>query len=413
MNKEFYAGNRKSLYQKLEAGSLVVVFSGHAPIKTNDENYPFFTNRNFLYLTGIEQENIVLMAYVGEGTIEETLYLLPPDAFAERWTGRRIKEEEAEELSGITNYKYVAAFRNDLSRQLFSGNVKKVYLDFDKVYENTPAVEAYRLGNYLKEHAPFVGLGNLHPIMKQLRLIKKPCEIEAMKKAETITKAGIEAMMKASKPGMYEYQYKAEFDYALAQHGCLAPAFPSIISAGANHFCIHYYEYTGQAKDGDMILNDVGAQYDHLFNDVSRGWPCNGKFSERQRLLYTCAYRTSQHMFSIIRPGMKMADVDRLAREYNFEQLKAIGLCDRYEDVGRYIWHGGAHHVGWDTHDLVDVDIVEPGMVFCVDIGIYCEEWGIGFRLEDNCLVTEDSCENLTASIPRTIEEIESVMGGE
>ena len=413
MNKEFYAGNRKSLYQKLEAGSLVVVFSGHAPIKTNDENYPFFTNRNFLYLTGIEQENIVLMAYVGEGTIEETLYILPPDAFAERWTGRRIKEEEAEELSGITNYKYVAAFQNDLSRQLFSGNVKKVYLDFDKVYENTPAVEAYRLGNYLKEHAPFVGLGNLHPIMKQLRLIKKPCEIEAMKKAETITKAGIEAMMKASKPGMYEYQYKAEFDYALAQHGCLEPAFPSIISAGANNFCIHYYEYTGQAKDGDMILNDVGAQYDHLFNDVSRGWPCNGKFSERQRLLYTCAYRTSQHMFSIIRPGMKMADVDRLAREYNFEQLKAIGLCDRYEDVGRYIWHGGAHHVGWDTHDLVDVDIVEPGMVFCVDIGIYCEEWGIGFRLEDNCLVTEDSCENLTASIPRTIEEIESVMGGE
>ena len=413
MNKEFYAGNRKSLYQKLEAGSLVVVFSGHAPIKTNDENYPFFTNRNFLYLTGIEQENIVLMAYVGEGTIEETLYLLPPDAFAERWTGRRIKEEEAEELSGITNYKYVAAFRNDLSRQLFSGNVKKVYLDFDKVYENTPAVEAYRLGKYLKEHAPFVGLGNLHPIMKQLRLIKKPCEIEAMKKAETITKAGIEAMMKTSKPGMYEYQYKAEFDYALAQHGCLEPAFPSIISAGANNFCIHYYEYTGQAKDGDMILNDVGAQYDHLFNDVSRGWPCNGKFSERQRLLYTCAYRTSQHMFSIIRPGMKMADVDRLAREYNFEQLKAIGLCDRYEDVGRYIWHGGAHHVGWDTHDLVDVDIVEPGMVFCVDIGIYCEEWGIGFRLEDNCLVTEDSCENLTASIPRTIEEIESVMGGE
>ena len=413
MNKEFYAGNRKSLYQKLEAGSLVVAFSGHAPIKTNDENYPFFTNRNFLYLTGIEQENIVLMAYVGEGTIEETLYLLPPDAFAERWTGRRIKEEEAEELSGITNYKYVAAFQNDLSRQLFSGNVKKVYLDFDKVYENTPAVEAYRLGNYLKEHAPFVGLGNLHPIMKQLRLIKKPCEIEAMKKAETITKAGIEAMMKTSKPGMYEYQYKAEFDYALAQHGCLAPAFPSIISAGANNFCIHYYEYTGQAKDGDMILNDVGAQYDHLFNDVSRGWPCNGKFCERQRLLYTCAYRTSQHMFSIIRPGMKMADVDRLAREYNFEQLKAIGLCDRYEDVGRYIWHGGAHHVGWDTHDLVDVDIVEPGMVFCVDIGIYCEEWGIGFRLEDNCLVTEDSCENLTASIPRTIEEIESVMGGE
>lgn len=159
-----------------------------------------------------------------------------------------------------------------------------------------------------------------------------------------------------------------------------------------------------------MVLNDVGAQYDHLFNDVSRGWPCNGKFTEKQRLLYTCAYNTSQHMFSIIKPGMKMADVDRLAREYNYTQLKAIGLCETYDDIGKYMWHGGAHHVGWDTHDLVEAEIIEPGMVFCVDIGIYCEEWGIGFRLEDNCLVTEDGCENLTASIPRTIEEIEKVM---
>lgn len=161
-----------------------------------------------------------------------------------------------------------------------------------------------------------------------------------------------------------------------------------------------------------MILNDVGAKYDNLFNDVSRGYPVNGKFSERQKQLYMCAYNTSQHMFSIIKPGMKMRDVDRLAREFNFEQLKALGLCDKLEEVGKYIWHGGAHHVGYDTHDLVEAEIIEPGMVFCVDIGIYCEEWGIGFRLEDNCLVTENGCENLTGAIPRTIEDIEAVMAG-
>lgn len=412
MNKEFYAGNRKSLYQKLEAGSLVVVFSGHAPIKTNDENYPFFTNRNFLYLTGIEQENIVLMAYVGEGTIEETLYLLPQDAFAERWTGRRIKEEEAEELSGITNYKYVAAFRNDLSRQLFSGNVKKVYLDFDKVYENTPAVEAYRLGKYLKEHAPFVGLGNLHPIMKQLRLIKKPCEIEAMKKAETITKAGIEAMMKTSKPGMYEYQYKAEFDYALAQRGVLSPGFPSIISSGKNNFKIHYYDYRGQAQDGDMILNDVGAVWDYEINDVSRAFPCNGRFNDRQKLLYECIYNTSEYMFSTLKPGVPLLDVDKIIRKYTFEQLKEAGVCKNFEDIGTYMWHGGAHHVGFDVHDVVEGSgLTVPGVVFCVDIGVYHEEWGIGFRLEDNCLITEDGCENLSRAIPRQIDEIEAFIG--
>ena len=168
----------------------------------------------------------------------------------------------------------------------------------------------------------------------------------------------------------------------------------------------------GKVQDGDMVLADVGAKYDNLFNDVSRGWPANGKFSERQRQLYGCAYRTSQHMFSIIKPGMPMADVDRLAREYNYGQLKELGLCHSYEEVGKYIWHGGAHHVGYDVHDLVEAETVQPGMVFCVDIGIYCEEWGIGFRLEDNCLVTEDGCENLTVAIPRTIEDIEATIRG-
>ena len=414
MNKEFYIGNRETLYGNVEPESLVILFSGHAPIKTNDENYPFFTNRNFLYLTGIEQENTVLMTYVGRGNeqCEEVLFILPPDAFAERWTGRRIKAEQAAEISGIGGLKYVDEFMDMLKKYLFSGDVKNVYLDFDKVYESEPGKEAYRLGNYLKEHAPFAELKNLYPLLKSQRLVKKPCEIEAMKKAETITKAGIEAMMRASKPGMYEYQYKAEFDYALAQHGVLSPGFPSIISAGQNNFCIHYYDYRGQAKDGDMILNDVGAVWDYEINDVSRAWPCNGKFSDRQRLLYECVYNTSEYMFQTLKPGVPLMEVDNMIRKYNFEQLKQAGVCKNYEDIHTYMWHGGAHHVGFDVHDVVDArGLAVPGVVFCVDIGVYHEEWGIGFRLEDNCLITENGCENLSAAIPRKIDEIEAFMG--
>lgn len=412
MKREFYIENRKELYRNLEPGSLLIMFSGHAPIKTNDENYPFFTNRNFLYLTGVEQENTILMAVVGDSGAKETLYILPPDAHAERWNGRRIKVDEAEAISGIQDYKFLNEFRDDLSKELFAWDRERVYLDFDRVYEKEPGKEAYELGRYIKEHAPFLKLENVYPKLRTQRTIKKSCEIEAMKKAETITKAGIEAMMKASKPGMYEYQYKAEFDYALAQHGVLSPGFPSIISAGDNNFCIHYYGYKGQAKDGDMILNDVGAVWDYEINDVSRAWPCNGKFSERQKLLYQCAYNTSEYMFKTLKPGVPLMEVDNMIRKYNFEQLKEAGVCKNFDEIGTYMWHGGAHHVGFDVHDAVDGrGLAVPGVVFCVDIGIYHEEWGIGFRLEDNCLITENGCENLSRAIPRTIEEIEAFMG--
>ena len=254
----------------------------------------------------------------------------------------------------------------------------------------------------------------IHNCHKQLcaqRTIKKPCEIAAMRKAETITKAGIEAMMRASRPGMYEYEYKAEYDHALTSRGVLEPAFTSIIAAGENNFCIHYYSYTGQAKDGDLVLNDVGAAWDGMCTDVSRSWPCNGKFSEKQRQLYECAYRTSEHMFATIRPGMPMAEVDRECHRYCGELLREIGLLGQDEAPEKYMWHGGAHHVGYDVHDQVDMTRpVAAGMVFCVDVGIYVEEWGIGFRLEDNCLVTEDGCENLSAAIPRSIADIEAFM---
>lgn len=411
MEKEFYRENRETLYRSVENNSLVILFAGHAPKRSNDENYEFYANRNFLYLTNVEQENTVLMTAVYEKDVEEFLYILPPDAMAERWTGRRLKAAEIEALSEITNTKYLDKFMDALWLYLRAKGIENVYLDFDKLEDGEADVESYRLARYLQKEFPFVRIRNLQNQLRAQRTIKKPCEIEALRKAEAITGEAIVAMMKASKPGMYEYQYKAEFDYVLAQHGVLMSGFPSIISAGDNNFCIHYYDYRGQAKDGDMILNDVGARWNHEINDVSRGWPCNGKFTEKQRLLYQCAYNTSEHMFQVLKPGIPMQDVDRMIREYCYEQLHAAGVCDSYEEIGTYMWHGGAHHIGFDVHDVVSRNITTaPGMVFCVDVGIYHEEWGIGFRLEDNCLITEDGCENLSAAIPRSIEEIEAIM---
>lgn len=412
MNKEFYCDNRQRFYRQMKENSLLVMFSGTEVRKTNDEFYPFYTDRNFLYLTGLDSKELALIAKKDkEGCIQEKIFILPPNLLEERWTGARIKPEQAQELSGIENIGYAGEFQEEFHRLASTGNYGHLYLDLYRVSPADRNQPAHLLLKRVAENYTYLKIENANTILRRLRTIKQPCEIEAMKKAERITCEGITAMMKASKPGMFEYQYKAVFDYVLGQYGPQGPAFPSIISAGKNNFCIHYYAYKGQAMDGDMVLNDVGAWYDYLMNDVSRGWPCNGKFSERQRLLYECALNTSNHMFDIIKPGMPMKEVDATARRYNAGLLVDAGVLDSPENIGTYMWHGGAHHVGFDVHDVVETpEVIAPGMVFCVDIGIYHEEWGVGFRLEDNCLVTEAGCENLSAITPRTIEEIEDTM---
>ena len=408
MEPQFYKGNRDAFMEKLEPGSLALFFSGSPVRKTADEDYGYFANRNFVYLTGMEQKDTILMMEKDASGYRETLFILPPNLIEERWTGSRMKPEEIEAVSMISSFAYKETFEEELKKVLTSGRIQKVYLDIDRMEGQVVVSAADSMEAFLKQEYPSMPIENSLPIMKMLRLIKKPCEIRAMEKAQEITKAGILAMMTHSKPGMYEYQYKAEYDYALAQHGVLEAGFPSIISAGKNNFCIHYYGYRGQAMDGDIVLNDVGVRWDNELTDVSRGWPCNGKYSSRQKLLFECQYNTSEHMFSMLKPGIPMKEVDAEIRRYCFEQLKEAGVCKSFDDI----WHGGAHHVGFDTHDVVSARdaIIQPGMVFCVDIGIYHEEWGIGFRLEDNCLITEDGCRNLSKDIPRTVEDIEAVM---
>lgn len=412
MNSEFYLGNRKRLYEKLPAGALLVMFSGEEVRKTNDEYYPFFADRSFVYLTGLECKEAVLVAMKdGDGATSERLYILPPNLLEERWTGVRVKPQEAMDISGVKDICFSGEFVEDIRKLAASGNYGHLYLDVYRVSGADIDRPAHKFLRYAQQQMPYLQIGNANALVRELRLIKQPCEIEALKEAEKITKAGILAMMKASRPGMYEYQYKAEFDHALGQFGPKGPGFPSIISAGKNNFCIHYYGYHGQAQDGDMVLNDVGAQYDNLITDVSRGWPCNGRYSDRQKLLYECALATSNYMFSIVKPGMKMKDVDATIRKYNCERLKEAGVLKSYDEIGTYMWHGGAHHIGFDVHDVVKTpEVIAPGMAFCIDVGIYHEEWGIGFRLEDDCLVTENGCENLSGMIPRTIGDIEAVM---
>ena len=411
MHSDYYAFNRRRFYEHMEESSVLILFSGIEIRRSSDEYYPFSPDRNFVYLTGLSCKESVFLALKDGGAVSERLYLLPPDPMAERWTGRRITPMEAEAASGVKDIRFAEAFESDVQSILSSGNYGTVYLDCRKHAPKDISRLSHSFADRLSEQYPNMKTADASAVLSRLRLIKSPEEINALRQAEKKTNAGIQAMMRASRPGMWEYQYKAEFDRALGQFGPEGPGFPSIISAGKNNFCIHYYSYTGQAQDGDMVLNDVGAQHDWMITDVSRGWPCNGRFTGKQKLLYECALATSDYLFSIIRPGMPMADVDATIRRYNFERLKDAGVLGSFDEIGKLMWHGGSHHIGYDVHDAVErPEILAPGMAFCVDVGIYHEEWGIGFRLEDNCLVTQTGCENLSREIPRTVYDIEAIM---
>ncbi len=409
MDSLFYTQNRRNLYATLPDESLLLVYAGDLLRKTADEDYLFYADTNFLYLTGIEQRASVLFAEKANGEVREILFVLPPDFIAERWTGIRLKPDEVTGISGVSEVRFL----DELDDFIKTAATKRAVLalDFDNMKSNNPTQPAFHA--HVKELFSTENVYDIRPDVTALRTIKAPCEIESMKQAELLTREGILAMMAASKPGLYEYQYKAEWDHALLMKGSIS-AFPPIVSTGDSNFIIHYYDYQRQAKDGDMILNDVGAKFDHMHTDVSRGWPCNGKFSDRQRALYECAYATSNHLFEVLKPGLPMAFADQEVHRYCADLLCDIGLLDKPENEKKYMWHGGAHHVGFDTHDMVNLkaydNTMTAGMVFCVDVGIYVPEWGIGFRLEDNCLITETGCENLSAVTPRSIDEIEDVM---
>ena len=325
MENTFYKSNREKLYASLPDGTLLVTFSGKEVIKTADEFYPFYADRNFVYLTGLDRKEFILAAYKDKDKVEEKIFIQPKNLMVERWTGTRLSPEEVCEKSGIAmeNILYTEDFTDFFERKYGAGKIKYLACDLYKNASTDRDSEDVKFARRIKQSNPSIQVIDIMPQLKKQRVIKQPCEIAALGLAALATRDGIVAMMKASKPGMYEYEYRAEFDYALAKNwGMLEPGFPPIISCGNNNFCIHYYGSEGLAKDGDMILNDVGARYDYMGTDVSRGFPCNGKFSEKQRQLYTAAYNTSEYLFSIIKPGMPMHRVDEIAKDFCCEELK-------------------------------------------------------------------------------------------
>ena len=411
MEKEFYVQNRRRVAASMTENDAMLFFSGEPVRKTADEDFPFFTNRNFLYLTGIKQEQSALLLQKRGELISECLFVTKPDIEREIWTGRRFTDQEIKDSSGVEGFEDIQDLRRTLDALFSSRPGMTLWLCFDALAPERSFDIEREFAKQIQSRHPHLVIKNSYPLLAALRKIKAPEEIAAIRKAMQITEAGIRRMMHIAKPGMMEYELEAEFHHELAAHGQRHPAFPSIVAGGERIFYLHYANPMSALADDELILSDVGASYDEYGTDISRVFPANGRFSEQQAQIYQIAYDANRAVMAQVRPGVYFPVLNRTCREVSFDGLKALGLLDDFADIGRYVWHGVAHHIGLNTHDVGGYE--EPmaeNMVFTVDAGIYVREWGIGLRIEDNVLVTANGCENLSVAIPATIEEIESIM---
>ncbi len=413
MNKDFFENNRKKLIEEVEDNSIIVLFAGNAPKKSGDENYPFTPNRNFYYFTGIDEEGPILIISKIKGIISERLFIKEIDEERERWVGKSIRNNAAEEISGVKYIDYLGSFYDYLNRVFSETEEINLYLDMERdSFQDLQGISE-SFSEEVKKRYPFVRIKNIFPKIIPLRMVKSKEEIEEMKKAIEITIKGVESLMKNAKVGMKEYQLEAYYEFVCRSSGIKDYAFKTIAASGKNATILHYVDNNSEIKDGDLILFDLGAQHNYYNADITRTFPVNGVFLERQKEVYNAVLRVNERVIKTIKPGLEYKELNKMATEWIAEECIKLGLIKNKEEVSKYYWHSIGHSLGLDTHDISNKDrntIFKEGMVWTVEPGIYIEEESIGIRIEDDVLITSNGVEVLTKDMIKTVEDIEEFM---
>lgn len=411
MDYKFFERNRKHLGELLEEGSIVILFSGKAPKKSADEEYPFTPNRNFYYLTGTSEQDIILVMTQKEGKQEDYLFIKRADPVMAKWVGETISMEKAKEVSGISNIYYLDQFKGFIHDAFSKPETQRVYLDLERSSFDEAMTKEQLFAQECQQKYPFLNIKNVYPIIARLRMVKAPEEIKQLIKAIDITKEGIEALMQHAMSDMYEYQLEAYFDFALKTRGVKDFAFKTIAASGKNATVLHYSSNDSIIEKDSLILFDLGAQYEYYNADISRTIPVSGKFTERQKLFYNIVLQAHDAVIKHIKPGVTIKLLNDLTRKIYFKALQKIGMVQTEAEVTKYYFHSVSHHLGLDTHDTGERTLpLEEGMVITVEPGLYIEEEGIGIRIEDDVVVTKEGCKVLSKGIIRTVEEIEAYM---
>ena len=414
--KDIYAKRRTKIIEDKPSPCIVCIFSGSAPMKSLDESYPFAVDRNFFYLTGIERENMILVLKKNyRGDISESLYIQPYDEVLAKWVGGRMRAEEATEISGIADIRSTENFEDELNslieRSRGLGKMH-IYLDLWRYRNDQTDTPAHTLASRIQARYPAVAINEIYGDMAACRARKSDEELVFMRRAQENTRIAIEAMLKHAHPGINECELEGAFDFSLAKQGVRQHAFQTIVAGGARATTLHYSENNQVVNDGEMVLIDLGSASGNYCADISRTFPINGKFTDRQKEIYNTVLEAQNIVINAAKPGLTTFELNKLVIDYYESRLDDLGLRRDGKGVRDYYYHNVSHSLGLDTHDIcTDRErTLKPGMVITVEPGMYIEDEGIGVRIENDVLITENGCIDLSKDIVRTVEDIEALM---
>jgi len=402
---------RQQILENMPNNSLAVFFASDLVRRSADATYEFSVNRNFYYLTDCDEDGLILCLIKTEHGSTERLFIKDYNPTYEKWIGRSLKSEEATKLSGIDKVSFISEFDGFLAHNLERNPISTIFIDAERNSLNNRDIEGEKFAKLIHKTYPAITVQNMNHTVNAMRTIKSKEEIENLKKAIHITQKGIERLLKDLKPGKLEYEVVADFNYQLALDKA-DNAFGTIAASGANACILHYVNNEAKLLDGTLILLDLGAAYHHYNADISRTFPVNGKFSDRQRIFYQIVLDAQTEVIKHIKPGLTTGQLNEIVKKHYAKACVENAIIASEEEVSNVYYHGVSHFLGLDTHDVGQLEsiLLKPGMVITVEPGLYSSQEGIGVRIEDDVLVTETGCEVLSKGILKTIEEIEQFM---
>ena len=418
---DLFAENRARFMKELRPGSIAFFVSNDEMPTNGDAHYPFRQNSNLYWVSGIYQEDsmVILFPDHPEPRYREVLVLVRPVELKEKWDGRRLRAEEGRTISGIRTVVWQDSIGPMIQQWMHLA--ENVYCATNENDRKSGAVETreYRFVREMKEQYPLHSFLRSAPILKELRGIKTALEVQIMQVAMDITANAYRRVLGFIRPGVMEYEIEAEIQHSFISQRSSGPAYSSIIASGDRARTLHYVTNNEQCLDGELVLMDFGAEYGGYCADLTRTVPVNGKFTPRQKEVYNACLHLHMYAKSILRPGLSFAAYTQQMGEEAGKTFVKIGLL-RESDPGslgespayfKYMYHGVSHHLGIDVHDLgTRTGLIQEGMVLTVEPGIYIEEEEMGIRIETDVWITADGNRDLLEGAPITVEEIEAAM---